>query len=247
MGYLPGGFVQDILDVLAVAPQPRMSVPAVISRITPLTGSKHTQTGKTAARAPHTRENKMIDTISHSTRRLSVVAAAAAAALLIGCADQEPLTPEAEPVTQAQFAGNPAKGVDRAVALLRRVTARYHDLDAAIADGFVLLHPCEERPGEGPVGIVYVHFNRLLDGIIDPETPDALIYEPAENGQPKLVGVEFAIPYALWPSPQPPTYHGATFQPEDEFGVFALHVWVWRHNPEGLFAESNPTVTCDAN
>jgi hypothetical protein len=26
--------------------------------------------------------------------------------------------------------------------------------------------------------------------------------------------------------------------------VYALHVWVWRHNPEGLFAETNPRVSC---
>ncbi|HSL68614.1 MAG TPA: hypothetical protein VK864_00165, partial [Longimicrobiales bacterium] len=133
-----------------------------------------------------------------------------------------------------------------AIATLQRATARYHNLNVAIDDGFVLLHPCEERPGEGPVGIVYVNMERLVDGVIDPETPDALIYEPVANGQPRLVGVEFALPYALWSAPEPPAFLGAAFQPEDEFGVWALHVWVWRMNPEGLFAESNPRVSCDA-
>jgi hypothetical protein len=128
------------------------------------------------------------------------------------------------------------------LATLRRVTAEYHRLEVAMADGFVLLHPCESRPGEGPVGIVYVHFARLLDGVIDPALPDALIYEPASNGQVKLVGVEFAIPYGM--APQPPTFMGAQFQPEDEFGVYALHAWVWRENPEGMFAETNPRVSC---
>jgi len=28
--------------------------------------------------------------------------------------------------------------------------------------------------------------------------------------------------------------------------VFGLHVWVWRHNPEGMFATTNPNVSCDA-
>jgi hypothetical protein len=58
------------------------------------------------------------------------------------------------------------------------------------------------------------------------------------------VGVEFAIPYALWTRDLPPKFLGVPFQPEDEFGVFALHVWVWRNNPEGMFAESNPNVSC---
>jgi len=26
--------------------------------------------------------------------------------------------------------------------------------------------------------------------------------------------------------------------------VFALHTWVWRSNPEALFAETNPRVSC---
>jgi hypothetical protein len=124
------------------------------------------------------------------------------------------------------------------------VTARYHNLNAALADGFVLLHPCEVRPGEGPVGAVYVQMDRLLDGRIDPELPDALIYEPGRNERQTLVGVEFAIPYSQWTRDLPPTFLGATFQPEDEFGVWALHAWVWRHNPEGMFAESNPRVDC---
>ena len=58
------------------------------------------------------------------------------------------------------------------------------------------------------------------------------------------VGVEFAIPYTLWTEPQPPQFLGAPFQPEDEFGVFALHAWVWRQNPNGLFTETNPRVSC---
>jgi hypothetical protein len=166
----------------------------------------------------------------------------AAAGIVAACADDTTLAPASG--TPAQVRGTT---VDAAIATLRRVTARYQDLNVAIADGFVLLHPCEERPDEGPVGTVYVHMDRLLDGVIDPESPDALIYEPKKHGRHKLVGVEFAMPYALWNEPTPPQFLGETFQPEDEFGVYALHIWIWRNNPEGLFAESNPHVTCDAD
>jgi hypothetical protein len=181
----------------------------------------------------------MNKTVSQSLRQsLAIVAAAA---LFSGCADEGPSAPDPRP---AQFAKQPAADKDGVIATIQRVTARYHDLNAAIADDFVLLHPCENRPGEGPVGTVYVHINRLMDGIIDPETPDALIYEPGRNGRPKLVGVEFAIPYSLWTEQEPPKFLDATFQREDEFGVWALHLWVWRMNPEGLFGESNPRVSC---
>jgi hypothetical protein len=177
------------------------------------------------------------------------LAALAAAALLAGCADGAPVAPgrPLPALAQPAAAAAAAAGTDAAIVALRRATARYHALDAAIADGFVFLHGCENRPGEGPVGTVYVHFGRLLDGVIDPAAPDGLIYEPRRNGPPKLVGVELAVPYALWTAPQPPTFLGATFQPEDEFGVFGLHVWVWGDNPAGMFAESNPRVSCAAD
>jgi hypothetical protein len=90
-----------------------------------------------------------------------------------------------------------------------------------------------------------VHPGRL-DGVIDPRRPEALIYEPRKNGRARLVGVELAIPYVAWTQAQPPEFLGANFQREDEFGVWGLHIWLWRHNPEGLFAESNPRVSCAA-
>ncbi len=161
--------------------------------------------------------------------------------LLAACADQQPFPAEPDAASMPSFAAATADA-NMAMATLRRVTAKYQDLATALDDDFVLLHPCEDRPGEGPVGTVYVNFARLLDGVIDPELPDALIYEPTRTGE-KLVGVELAIPYAMAGN-QPPTFMGAVFQSEDEFGVFALHAWVWRENPEGMFAETNPRVTC---
>lgn len=170
----------------------------------------------------------------------------ATAALMAACADQAPVAPVA-PMMSADVGAEPATTIARAeaVATLQRVTARYHDLNVAIDDDFVLLHECETRPGEGPVGTVYVNFARLLDGVIDPELPDALVYEPAgPSGRPRLVAAEFALPYFLWNDPEPPTFLGAEFQREDEFGVYGLHVWIWRNNPNGLFEEANPSISC---
>jgi hypothetical protein len=184
----------------------------------------------------------MNTTASHSLRHsLTIVAAAA---LFAACSNDAPLAPTREAMIPAQLGAVASRETAGVIGTLRGATARYHDLDAAIADGFVFLHECENRPGEGPVGIVYVHLGRLMDGVIDPELPDALIYEPGRDDRPKLVGVEFAIPYPLWTAQAPPEFLGATFQSEDEFGVFGLHVWVWRNNPDGLFAESNPNVSC---
>jgi hypothetical protein len=171
----------------------------------------------------------MITNRSLSLRPLAIVAIAA---LLAACSDA------ASPTAQPSLAVQPAPEQVGPVGTLKRATYRYHDLNVALADGFVFLHGCENRPGEGPVGTVYVHPGRLMDGVIDPNLPDALIYHTPRAGDlPRLLGVEFAIPYVLWTQPQPPQYLGNTFQSEDEFGVYGLHVWVWNNNPDGMFAE----------
>jgi hypothetical protein len=167
-----------------------------------------------------------------------------AAILLAGCAGDATLAPEGEVIVSRVSAARASTMDADPINTLKRATARYHNVDAAIEDGFVFLHGCETRPDEGPAGELWVHFGRLMDGVIDPSAPDALLYEPGANGRLTLLGVELAVPYPLWTGQQPPRFMGAEFQREDEFGVFGLHVWVWDRNPEGMFAESNPNVTC---
>jgi hypothetical protein len=166
-----------------------------------------------------------------------------ATALMAACAADAPLAPSGRQVVP-HLSKIPGEDVPALVATLQRATARYHNLDAALADGFVFLEGCESRGDEGPVGTVYVNLGRLLDGVVDPSSPDALLYEPRANGRPRLAGVELAVPYALWAQQATPTLLGAAFQREDEFGVFGLHIWVWRDNPEGLFARTNPRISC---
>ena len=179
---------------------------------------------------------------STSRRRVRFATIVATATLMAACGAEAPVAPE-RPMLLAANASTDMEA--RTLATLRAATARYHNLKTARDDGFVFLHGCESRPDEGPVGAVYVHPGRL-DGVIDPALPEALIYEPRENGGASLVGVELAVPYVAWTNASPPEFLGASFQPEDEFGVWGLHVWLWRQNPEGLFAESNPRVSCAA-
>ena len=183
---------------------------------------------------------------SHTRINLSLTLAAV---VLGACADPNPAAPsepaaKSLPAVVLQAVNGQGADAVRVLTTMAQATARYHDVAAALADDFVFLHGCETRGDEGPVGIVYINMGRLTDGAIDPAKPDGLIYEPRKNGKPKLIGVEFATPYALWSNPQPPTFLGRSFQAEDEFGVWGLHVWLWSVNPEGLFAESHPGVTC---
>ncbi len=163
-------------------------------------------------------------------RGRSLVLLAAAAATLAGCED-------------GLF--GPKIQEQRTLAQLRDATARYKDLDAALDDGFVLLHECEVRPGEGAVGILYVHMDRFLDGELDPKSPDGLLYAPGPGG-PELIGVEVALPAAMWSEAEPPEFLGNPLQLEEEFDAWGLHIWLWRDNPDGMYAQAHPGVSCEA-
>jgi hypothetical protein len=176
--------------------------------------------------------------------RLALVAAAT---LFAGCADHTPSAPS-RPVGIAAAAANRQSDqtfnpdLQQALATMRAATAPYHDIQNALNDGFVLRNPCEVAE-DGAVGAIYTIRSRVRDGKIDPALPDGLIYERAPDG-PRLAGIELAMPYDLWQDPNPPTFFGATFQREDGPRAFALHVWLWVNNPDGMFAESNSRVTC---
>lgn len=173
-------------------------------------------------------------------RRVRFAPLLLAAVMGSGCDAPGPTAPQApyEPAMQVTGAQH------RALAEMRRATARYHNVEAAIADGFIPDGTCESVPGEGAVGILYVHLERYLDGIIDPASPDLLLYEPAPGGRLRLTGAELAVPVEMWTSAQPPSFLGVPFQLEEELGAFGLHVWLWKHNPLGMFAEVHPGVSC---
>jgi hypothetical protein len=90
------------------------------------------------------------------------------------------------------------------------------------------------------------------DREIDVSKPEALIYEPSDEGM-RLVGVEFVVFAAEWLKnhKSPPVLEGQTFQFIDSpnrYGLpahYELHVWAWRNNPNGAFVDWNNRVTCE--
>jgi len=184
---------------------------------------------------------------THASNAIRKYLMLTAVAALGACADESSLAPDEAMQTQIASASR-TKPADP-LSTLYHATVRYKDLQAAIDDGFEFLHGCETRGDEGPVGTVYVNFQRFGEGdgkTPDPARPEALIYQPKEDGSLRRVGIEFAVSYeAHSPESEPPTFMGQAFQHEDEFQVWGLHVWLWSYNPEGLFAETNPLVTCN--
>jgi hypothetical protein len=141
---------------------------------------------------------------------------------------------------------------------VRRATARYKDIHVAIAEGWVPGTPCVSGPNEGAMGVHFLlrptdQYNRLNDGELNPEEPEALIYEPQAYGPPRFVGVEFIVIQADWEKHHkgPGVLDGHLMNLVGEpnrYGLHAfyeLHVWAPEDNPQGTFADWNIRVTCN--
>jgi hypothetical protein len=142
----------------------------------------------------------------------------------------------------------------------KAATARYNSPVAAIKDGYgpfpagVPLHECimSLEPGGGGMGIHWVN-GTLLNTVIDPATPEVLVYAPRDNGRLELVALEYVVfagPWAEANGSAVPTVFGQplTLVPDgnryDIPSFWQRHIWLYEDNASGLFADFNPSVTC---
>ena len=145
------------------------------------------------------------------------------------------------------------------IALARRATARFHDIGAAVAAGYgpapvvdLQGRACIDQPGQGAMGIHYVNGN-LLTPYLSAMQPQALIYEPLADGSQRLVGAEYIVFKSAWDGLFPGTtpmlfdQHLHLVSAGNRYGLpafYALHLWLWRPNRSGMFADWNPAVHC---
>ncbi len=128
---------------------------------------------------------------------------------------------------------------------VRDVNARFADVTAALAEGYSPI-PCVSGIEGGAMGIHYVNAALIDDPKIDMSKPEAVMYEPKPDGSLELVAVEYIThegPAAL--EGQLFSFVGAP----NRYGLpafYELHVWAWRANPTGTFADMNPNVSCEA-
>lgn len=140
---------------------------------------------------------------------------------------------------------SPTDPVDRDLAALREATESFQAFEASQSAGYTLLFMdmCMEDATLGGMGFHYVDTG-LLDATVEVTAPEALMYESGPGGQLQLVGVEYVIPKDAWTSQTPPVLFGREFT-LNAFDLWALHVWAWKDNPSGLFADWNPNVSCE--
>lgn len=121
-----------------------------------------------------------------------------------------------------------AAQVNPQLALARAATAKYHDVNEAIGDGYV---PIGINPSEDDA-FELVNFN-LVDCTLDAAQPEALRYVES-GGRLRLIAVEYAIPMACSPDP-PEWFLPGTGEWEQEAGVpvWMMGVFVWSGESAG--------------
>ncbi len=168
--------------------------------------------------------------------------------VLAGCQDAAPPTAPAAVPAAPSFSRSSASEMSflgSQLDALRRATARFHNMDAAAAAGYAgpPLTSCWYYGSEGAMGYHYADPS-LIDGMPELLHPEILVYAPNRHGDLSLVALEYIVPIPMWEGSDPPTLLGRDFERNDALGLYALHVWLWRHNPNGMFADWNPKVSC---
>jgi len=150
----------------------------------------------------------------------------------------------AQPVSQKQANG------DTLVNIVRLATQRA-PVTTAEANGYGRFLGCVSGP-DGSMGVHYPNPTLVGDGKLDASNPEVLVYEP-KNGKLELAAVEYLVLYDDWHANNdgPPVLGGQVFHyvgSPNRYGMpafYELHVWAWKHNPNGMFADWNPNVSCE--
>lgn len=183
-----------------------------------------------------------------------------------------PPAPNAAVAKDAVAAEPSLDAVRRATARFRDV--RVALAEGYVRDPADLCDTAEMMGRPSALGAMGIHFFRPdLLGITGPPSPKVsgtgthtdfnqpsiLIYEPQQDGSLALVAVENLVFKAAWEQAghtAPPSYQGVPYDHMFDDPATALdeahmfephydrHVWLYRDNPNGIFAQFNPKVSC---
>jgi len=130
---------------------------------------------------------------------------------------------------------------------------QFANIQDARSYGFKDLTTCVSGPQVGAMGI-HLFLKSRMDGVVNPDEPEVLIYEPLGNGYFRLVGAEFVVPFAAYvPTEKNPTpsvdgnlmnlIPGPNRYGKD--AIYELHVWAFQQNPLGAYSDWNTRVSCE--
>jgi hypothetical protein len=161
----------------------------------------------------------------------------------------------------ADHADHPdASGLHDELAEVRRATAKYHRLDAALDAGYELgwvngagvriVGGCVSHATKGAMGYHYFNARLMADNAVDPLKPEVLVYASTPDGGRRLVAVEWVVRSAQSNPPgvsTAPSVLGMDMHilvPPPGPAFYLAHAWVWANNPAGIFEDWNPEVSC---
>lgn len=173
-------------------------------------------------------------------------------------------------IASTALADVPRTQPDQALQQLARQLEPFKSVTYAESQGYIRASACETHPTLGAMGHHYV--NPRLLGLTAPvngrvngtgtytgvNPPPILLYAPDGQSGLKLIGIELLVFAEAWhtENKQPPKYRGREYNymadnpatPQDEAHGFMphydLHIWLYEHNPSGLYAQWNPAVSC---
>jgi hypothetical protein len=125
---------------------------------------------------------------------------------------------------------------------VRAATAAFHATSQAEAAGYGDPGlPCFDSPSTNQgMGFHLVNGDLLNDGgVLSKTHPEALVYE-MHDGTLKLVAVEYIV--KMSDSAEAPHFLGQTMIANNDLQLWTLHAWIWRKNPQSLFATYNANV-----
>jgi hypothetical protein len=143
---------------------------------------------------------------------------------------------------------------------VRDALDKYRDPVVAVHDGYFstvgcVTYPKAGAPGQVPyaAGGMGVHFLNvgLIGKPLDPLKPQILVYEPVGD-KLQLVAAEWFVPVSpdlrerprLFGKPFDGPMEGHHPLMPTSLHHYDLHVWLWKDNPAGMFAPTNPSLKC---
>src|SRR5262245_26337421 len=158
---------------------------------------------------------------------------------------------------QAQRCRRPIQGSDRCAA---QVDGEIQGLQVAVRDLYLSTVGCVHYSGDKmaghmhyPKGAMGIHFvNLTIRRAPDPMKPNVLIYEPVGR-ELRLVAVEWLVPLKADTKTRPSLFDKPFDGPMEgheplipkAYVHYDLHAWLFKDNPLGMFAPTNPDVSCD--
>jgi hypothetical protein len=160
--------------------------------------------------------------------------------LATACESPALLQPTDGPLARAGFRDAPEAELLMAV---RQATARFNSTAQAEGAGYIADDHCVAVPGLGGMGYHWANPD-LIDETFDPLQPEVVLYATGPGGNLRLVAIEYIV---LDVGQDHPSFAG---HPLDVGGTpvpvphWSLHVWLYEHNPNGIFVPFNPNVSC---